>query len=250
MRLRLSGHAFGTVDTPTATIHRVKSQSQFRVGWKGLSAAFLPMDHELEIEFEREIYHSFLVIDESYFKGFAETSLVYRPQAFKHFAGKPSPVGASLMRALQSVVQNDDMADWPMLTDYIATAIAAHLIRLFTPDSAQKKSPDPDLSAERMTRVIDFIEANISKEIHLEELAASAALSVYHFVRLFQRHLGVTPMRFVWQRRIEHAKLRLRHRTLPLSGIASDCGFSSQSHFATVFKRETGMTPTEYRRQL
>jgi AraC family transcriptional regulator len=105
------------------------------------------------------------------------------------------------------------------------------------------------LSVERQRRVLDFIEKNISRPIRLEDLAATAALSPYHFVRLFRKSVGTTPVRFVWQRRIEHAKMRLHHLEIPIGEIASDCGFSSQSHFTTVFKRKMGITPMEYRQQ-
>lgn len=248
MRIKLTAHAFGAVDSPTTTVHRINKEVGRHVGWKGMSTAFLPAGEELDIEFRQELHHSFLIIDEHYFKHFTDPNLEYRPQSFRHFAGLPSPIGSYLMRAIVDLVVHDEKALWPMMAGYIATIIAAHLINFFSADKrASRSNPAANLPRERLRRVIDFIEANIAQNIRLEDLAAAAALSTYHFVRQFHKAVGVTPVRFVWQRRVEHAKLRLRHRGVPLATIANDCGFSSQSHFATVFKRETGMTPTEFR---
>ncbi len=59
--------------------------------------------------------------------------------------------------------------------------------------------------------------------------------------------MGVAPVRYVWNRRVECAKRHLEIPDVPLANIAIDCGFGSQSHFSTLFKKITSMTPAAYR---
>lgn len=104
------------------------------------------------------------------------------------------------------------------------------------------------LSVTRKKRVIEFIENNLSRHIELSDIASAAALSPTHFSRAFRRTFGVSPVRYLWRRRIEVAKAILRERTLSLTMVALACGFSSASHFSTAFRDATGTTPATYAR--
>lgn len=102
------------------------------------------------------------------------------------------------------------------------------------------------LSPERERRVISFVEANVGEPIDVEDMAAAANLSRYHFCRAFKVTTGLTPTRFLMARRIERAKKMLRDGR-PIADVAHECAFSSQSHFTSTFKREVGMTPGRFR---
>lgn len=106
------------------------------------------------------------------------------------------------------------------------------------------------LSPQRRQRVVDYIEARLSHPISLADIAAVAALSPHHFARAFKASMGMTPVRYVWQRRIELARRMLRETGAPLVDVALACGFGSQSHFTTAFKMATGVTPATYRRSV
>jgi AraC family transcriptional regulator len=69
-------------------------------------------------------------------------------------------------------------------------------------------------------------------------------MSLYHFARLFKRTTGVSPHRFLVQRRIEQARALLAAQTLPIAEIARSVGFRTPSHFATIFRRISGITPS------
>lgn len=104
------------------------------------------------------------------------------------------------------------------------------------------------LSPARKARAIEFIERNIGNHIELPDIASAAALSPAHFCRAFRRTFGMSPMRYLWRRRIEMAKSILREHRLSLTMVALACGFSSASHFSTAFRDATGVTPATYAR--
>jgi AraC family transcriptional regulator len=121
---------------------------------------------------------------------------------------------------------------------------------LETPSSQAKRSHlRGGLSPAALRRVQLFVEANIGRTIHLHDLAARAALSPYHFARAFKTSAGVTPRTYVEQRRIEQAKQLLTESTQSLAQVAIDVGFGTQSRLTSTFKRRTGFTPGEYRRE-
>jgi AraC family transcriptional regulator len=104
------------------------------------------------------------------------------------------------------------------------------------------------LSAARFKRVIDFVEAHLDRDIALNDLAEVCCLSPYHFARAFKARMGSTPYGYVLERRMERAKLLMLAGDLSLCQVALECGFASQSHFTTAFKRVTGITPGEFRK--
>ncbi|MBJ6764556.1 helix-turn-helix transcriptional regulator [Myxococcaceae bacterium JPH2] len=104
------------------------------------------------------------------------------------------------------------------------------------------------LSAAALHRVQLFIEAHLARSIRVEELARHSGLSVFYFTRAFRQSMAMTPHAYVQQRRVERARELLRRTSRSLGDIALEVGFSSQSHFTTVFRRVTGLTPAVTRR--
>ena len=104
------------------------------------------------------------------------------------------------------------------------------------------------LSPAALRRVQLFVEANLERTIHLNDLAGRAGLSLYHFARAFKMSAGTTPRAFVEQRRIERARQLIHQSHHSLADIAVEAGFGTQSRLTTRFKRRTGFTPGQYRR--
>jgi AraC family transcriptional regulator len=102
----------------------------------------------------------------------------------------------------------------------------------------------------RLRRVLAYIEEHLAEDITVADLANVACLSIFHFTRAFAATMGVPPHRYVSRRRLESAKAMIATGRAPLSQIALDTRFSSQSSFTRAFRRATGMTPAEYRRTL
>jgi AraC family transcriptional regulator len=101
----------------------------------------------------------------------------------------------------------------------------------------------------RLDRVVEYIEAHLADALSLEEMSAIACFSRFHFSRCFKRSMGVSPHRYVVQRRIDRSRLLLEQSNLPLVEIAISVGFDSQSSFSACFYREVGISPGRFRRE-
>jgi AraC family transcriptional regulator len=98
-------------------------------------------------------------------------------------------------------------------------------------------------------RLIDYIETHLHQPITLQTLADIAGLSTFHLQRMFLLSCGISPFEWLLRRRLLKAKTLLATQD-PIAQIASDCGFSSQSHMTRTFKEATGCTPSVYRQRV
>jgi len=130
-----------------------------------------------------------------------------------------------------------------LYAETMATALAVHLLRNYSSHNHKSVRCLGGLSATQLKLVIDYINDHLDQELSLEELAAIAQLSPYHFCRSFKRSTGLTPHQYVIRQRVERAKLLLKDGKVKISEVAVACGFTHQSHLNRHFKRLTGVTP-------
>jgi len=102
---------------------------------------------------------------------------------------------------------------------------------------------------DTFTALLDMIDASLDKKLTLDGLAASAGYSKASLIRYFRENTGLTPMQYVTDRRIAAAKKKLPDTHLTVREIALDVGFPNEFYFSTVFHRQTGMTPSEFRKR-
>ncbi|OAB42106.1 helix-turn-helix domain-containing protein [Paenibacillus glacialis] len=100
---------------------------------------------------------------------------------------------------------------------------------------------------ERMDNVIKYIEDNSNQKLTLDILAGVSNFSKYHFTRIFTSIIGVTPVAFVNQERLQKAVYLLGETNKPIVEISNQCGFESVSTFNALFKRHYGTTPSDVR---
>ena len=105
------------------------------------------------------------------------------------------------------------------------------------------------LPEKSLVQVHIYVRENLDKEITLKSMASIAGMSESNFSRRFKASMKITPYQYVLQERLEEAKYMLRHLDISLVHIAAATGFSSQSHFSTVFRKHTSLTPLQFRRQ-
>lgn len=114
-------------------------------------------------------------------------------------------------------------------------------------DTSFNTTKTAGLSPYQIRAVTEYIRNNLSLDLSLCELAACAALSPYHFARLFKQSTGMAPYRYVIYQRVEYAKELLKQRELSITEVALVCGFAHQGHLSRHFKRLTGLTPKSFR---
>jgi AraC family transcriptional regulator len=136
----------------------------------------------------------------------------------------------------------------PLAAESLANVLAVHLIRHVLAPRQPQRRPDGALPRGRLRAVVEYIEEHLDARPSLEQMAAVARLSVYHFARQFRAATGLPPHQYVILRRVERAQHLLQDgRDLSLAEVAACAGFSDQSQFCQHFKRIVGVTPGQFR---
>ena len=104
------------------------------------------------------------------------------------------------------------------------------------------------LAPWQVTRVMRFIELNLSEKIGPKDFAGLTRLSASHFGRAFRATVGESPYAYLVRRRIERAKEMMLETDSPLVQIALDCGLADQAHMTRLFTRIVGISPGAWRR--
>src|SRR5215471_6888777 len=159
-------------------------------------------------------------------------------------------MGDARLAALVKAVNAERIAGFPsgrLFLDSIEQAIAAALVDGFAGQSRSQRLLRGGLGPARLRTVRELVQAKMEDDLNLAEMAQSVELSPAHFSRMFRQSTGETPHQFVLRNRIERAKEMLRVAEARVLDVAVACGFKTQQHFARVFRRICGTSPTEYR---
>jgi AraC-like DNA-binding protein len=135
----------------------------------------------------------------------------------------------------------------PAYSEALGLALLGRVVRGTALGLTSDISDRTGLSAQRLARCKMFIESQLATEVTVAQIAAAIDMSAFHFARAFKQATGETPHAYALSRRIAAAKVLVRNTARPLNEIASSLGFSSASHFSTVFTRLSGISPSEYR---
>ena len=156
------------------------------------------------------------------------------------------PVIRHVCFALMAESESDQPAG-RLYVESLANVLAIHLFRHYTKGLTREETASGGLSGKRLRRAMEFIRENLEKDLSLSEIASSAGMSPFHFARAFKQSTGLTPHQHLTRTRIEKAKQLLVRSEIPIIEVSYQVGFQSQSHFTTVFRRLTGLTPRIYR---
>jgi AraC family transcriptional regulator len=141
------------------------------------------------------------------------------------------------------------VAGEPLAVESLANILAVQLIRCIAAPRRPERRRDGTLPRRRLRAVLEYIEEHFDASPSLEQMAAVARLSAYHFARQFKAATGLPPHQYLVARRVDCAKLLLQTQTyLPLAEVAARAGFSDQSQFTRHFRRIVGLTPGRFRR--
>jgi AraC family transcriptional regulator len=135
--------------------------------------------------------------------------------------------------------------------DEVGMILAGRFVDLYrqaaTGRSRRPESPAPR-DRRRAVETALWMDAHSHEPIALEDAAVEAAISPYHFLRLFSHVLGVTPHQYLLRSRLRHAARLLADDDRPVTQIALDVGFADLSNFVRTFHRAAGVSPRAFRR--
>jgi len=159
----------------------------------------------------------------------------------------PVPSVLALLAAMQALREESGggKEEFQELALRLAGAVCATLNEQRSPS---RRPPTPR-DERRIAAALRRIEAQQGARLSLETLAAEAAVSSFHFLRIFEQVVGVTPGQYMLSMRLRHAAVRLRRSTDSIATVALDCGFDDLSTFNRQFRRATGFPPGAYRAQ-
>lgn len=146
--------------------------------------------------------------------------------------------------ALSALIEADNAE--PLVQESALYAIAARIAQLH-------RDYAPSQTGSRIDRLLlrarDYIQAHLHEELSLEQISQQAALSKYHFLRLFRQQFGMTPHQYVLNSRINRAREALE-AGVQLDDVVHGFGFADLSHLNRRFKPVFGMTPRQYQQTL
>lgn len=157
------------------------------------------------------------------------------------------------LHLLMSEFQREMESGWEtgaLYQEHLGLSLSIALIQKFNECTATLPIVKGGMTRVRLRRVVDYVAANNHRDITLTDLAEVADLSRFHFGRLFRLQMGVTPHRYLMDSRLERAKALLRLDTSMVADIALETGFRSTGHFSRAFRRNVGVSPTEWKLQV
>jgi len=128
-------------------------------------------------------------------------------------------------------------------------AIALGVSLLFERYGTRRMAHSEAGCPKAVNRAVEFLQARACDHISLEDASRASGVGVFHLIRLFQKHLGLTPYAYLTQVRIAKSRQLLRIGE-PVAQVALDVGFADQAHFTKRFKQLTGTTPALYARSM
>ena len=193
--------------------------------------------------------------DMEYLSIYIDPALLKRAAADSSVPGRVELVEACsaadpLIRQIGMALKREGEAERPagkLYAESLANLLTVHLLRHYTTHGEGAKRTLGGLSGHRLRRATEFINDNLERDLALSEIAEAVELSPFHFARAFKQATGMTPHQYLMKNRIERAKLLLTDYELPLVEVSYRAGFKNQSHFTTLFRRLTSLTPKAYR---
>ena len=125
--------------------------------------------------------------------------------------------------------------------------LASFLVEKYTGAVPEKPNYRGGLPIRQLRKVEDYLYARLADEISITDLAAQVDLSPFHFCRVFKQTTGMSPLQFITRERITRAQQLMRETSRSLIEIGLEVGYPNPSHFAQVFRRVAGKTPTAFR---
>ncbi|MCI7120341.1 MAG: AraC family transcriptional regulator [[Ruminococcus] gnavus] len=137
---------------------------------------------------------------------------------------------------------------------YGSQTICQHLLEILILKIIRSQQLIPvSINSIRMTKecaqIKEYLDSNYSEHITLDTLTSLTHMNKYYMVHSFTKYTGLSPIQYLNQTRLKRAQHLLRTTNYSISDIASSTGFSSQSYFTQIFRKNFNMTPVKYRQE-
>ena len=152
---------------------------------------------------------------------------------FFHTCGSQRPIFEKLVDCYNSGITGSIAMQNALLLELLCHYYNSHISRIVN---------------KTVNQCTTYMQKNFSEPVTLEDLGRLTGYSALHVLRLFKASTGQTPHSYLSSLRMAHARQLLSETSIPVSTIASECGFSSESYFQTFFRKTNNMSPGEYRR--
>jgi AraC family transcriptional regulator len=167
-------------------------------------------------------------------------------EAIYSHAGCVLPLGGSTvipkyLNLILNGFKTFNLVPEPIVSCYIQRMLTDMLLASLNTSQKMHDTPNP------INNALDYIKANCSEKLTINQLASLVNISPYHFSRLFKKETGYAPYEYVIKTRIDRAKTLLKTTLLNISEIAYEVGFNSESNFVRTFHSDVGITPSEFR---
>jgi len=154
------------------------------------------------------------------------------------------PQQDALLQKLRQLTMQQVQPDSEFQTRNLLSEI--WLLLLSVLQDYEGSSPVSLSKQQRLQTMMAFIQENYKAKLTLEQIADVAAISVRECLRCFQTSIHCSPIDYLVEHRVQVARQLLENTHLSVAAVAREAGFSSCAYFSKVFKRSTGLTPSEY----
>jgi len=168
----------------------------------------------------------------------------YAPRAFFE-----DPILWATATKLKNVIDSN-RPESTLYFDALARVLAHELSRSGQELARASSASRGGLASWQKRAVIGYIEEHLDERVSLLTLARLARLSQHHFCRAFKHSFGIPPHGYHLHRRMERAKMLLSDRATSITDVALTIGYAFNSSFTLAFRKITGQTPSEFRRNV
>jgi len=167
-----------------------------------------------------------------------------RTMALPDFTFESDPQLVTHLHSLLKFLDPSDMSNRLQLQE-MQQGIILYLLEHYSEHATE--TIKGGLAPKVKSRTIDFMQAHISQDITLEQLANEACMSTYHFAHMFKQSVGLSPYQFLLKQRMAMAACELRNKHTNIGQVGELCGYTTPSRFARAFKASYGVTPKAYK---
>lgn len=188
-----------------------------------------------------DVHYYCLMIERDYFE---ERFKLYQ-EKLPLFNRKQFKLCTDILKSLNTFALEYDkqMMNAHITLDAQVELITHWIIRSIIGETLDMSAVSSDYSVARAQH---YIKQHFMEQITVSKLAELGYVSPSCLNRRFKKEVGITPIEYLIQTRIENAKKLLRRKDVPITEIVMRCGFGSSAHFSTCFHQRTNLTPTEY----